>query len=904
MSRSLAFVVMLLLLEACATPTIPVRRGITTPHAIGVVCLGADGTPVALDDPTCVDDGMRALVSGLSSVGAAVPWERTWVDVDESTPGYTPLHMPDMPGAIAMDPLRGHGYVAIPVLGWIVRVDLAGLAGYRFSVVDWQDVGVSAHDLLVVQTPEPRLYMTEPATGTVWWLSLTNFAKTAGGKTLPPKAIAVGGTPSSLTWSSLSQRIYVGHLSSGFASVITPSFGSAHTVAQISLVAQCRNGLDDDGDGKIDSDDSGCDGPNDVLEGNPERGGLCGDLIDNDGDGQTDKGDPGCALPADPTPVLVDACRNGIDDDGDGLTDYAVAGGDPGCSSWGDNSEWSEQVRCTPGQIGCRLVAAGVLINPAANLCSDGFDNDGDGKTDSADADCSAAGNAVEGAPACANGIDDDGDGTTDLGDGDCYNRDSLAEISAATRLRTTVAATFDGRFVVVADRTRRAILIIDAQTDTLLQPVPGQESPYKRATRLDLRDGIPGLTLPDVPLSLAAGQIIETITTGDQSADKSKPVMAVGLAQVGVQFLQFYPTGDLSTVSVDIVQNASDVTPTLTAGRPLLLIPGAALDLPTTIPTRFAALGSSLSTDAAGNTVYYGLTPTTGYADQRAETWRFTREGLLPGAVGSHARLLGAHELHDPTADFCALGVLPGDILQVQVPAAATCQGGGTYNFAVTAVHADRLEFDVQSGALDVPVTFDNQLSYDPKARTPWTASLAACVADGGTWYKLRAGGWLVRGSRTGILSTRASVDGECAALSQADRDASRVQETVLQPGKSVADVPVCPYAGDTLDPAIWRITPFQSPAFSAILSPGCDSSTYDANGDRVINLVPSIRQAEWVYGVTSATLPRTTSAGANPVAMASGPRLNTLYVVDEGAGLLQFVRISDGVLLDTPLD
>ena len=54
----------------------------------------------------------------------------------------------------------------------------------------------------------------------------------------------------------------------------------------------------------------------------------------------------------------------------------------------------------------------------------------------------------------------------------------------------------------------------------------------------------------------------------------------------------------------------------------------------------------------------------------------------------------------------------------------------------------------------------------------------------------------------------------------------------------------------------------------------------------------------------MTAATSPRTTAAGANPVAMASAPFLNTMYVVDEGAGLLQFVQISDGLLLDTPLD
>ena len=900
MRTSLACLVALAFANACATPTVPVRRGTTTPHAIGVICLSTDGVPLALDDSNCVDDNIRAIVSGIDSVSAAFPVQRTWVDVDASTPGYTPLRMPGLPGALAIDSQKGYGYVAIPLLGWVVRIDLSSLVSWQFKVLDWQDVGVSPQDMLLVQTPEPRLYMADPAGGKVWWLALSNFAKTAGGGTILPKAIAIGGMPSSLAWSSISQRIYIGHLSAGFVSVLDPALGD---VTHIGLVAQCRNGLDDDGDGKTDGADSGCDSPEDTFEGNPELTGLCFNGKDDDGDGLTDSQDAGCATAADATPT--DACRNGIDDDGDGLTDYVVGGGgDPGCTGWGDNTEWSEQALCPLGQSGCKTVKGGVAIKPSVTLCSDGIDNDGDGKTDSADPDCSVPGNAVEGPAACANGIDDDGDGKTDLDDADCYNRNSLSEISVANALRTVVAATFDGRFVVIADRTRRALLVIDAQTGLLLQPVPGQTSPYVRASRLDLRDGIVGISLPDMPLSLAAAHLDDTITTGDQSATVHKPVMALGVAQSGVEFLQFFPTGDAQTVALDLIQTASDTTPTMSAARPLLLIGGAAMDLPTTVPTRFAAFGSSLSTDANGNTVYYGMAPSTDYADQHAETMRFTREGELPGGVGAHARLLSDGQLHDSAMDFCRVGVLPGDMLQIHIAPTAACQGGGTFDFAITAVHADRLDFDPKSGVLDVPVTTDNQLDFDVTAVKPWTAPLSQCVRDGAVSYMLRAGSWLVRGSHSGILSSRPSADGECVALEAFVAQGARVQETRLQPGKTIADAAGCPYAGETLDPAIWLTTPVIHPAFSAVLSPGCDSSRYDANGDRIVHLVPSIRDAQWVYGFTAGSLPRATAAGANPVAMASGPLLNTVYVVDEGAGLLQFVNIYDGVLLDTPLD
>jgi hypothetical protein len=55
---------------------------------------------------------------------------------------------------------------------------------------------------------------------------------------------------------------------------------------------------------------------------------------------------------------------------------------------------------------------------PLAELdCTDGFDGDGDGAADCADADCAEACDVDE---ACDNGADDDGDGATDCGDADC----------------------------------------------------------------------------------------------------------------------------------------------------------------------------------------------------------------------------------------------------------------------------------------------------------------------------------------------------------------------------------------------------------------------------------------------------------------------------------------------------
>ena len=891
-----------LVVAACATPTIPIRRGVTTPHAIGIVCLDGAGKPIALDDVNCIDDNIRALVSGNDSVAAAIPAARTWLDVDESTPGFTPLRMPGLPGAIAIDAVHGVGYIAIPIIGWIVRVDLAGLGAYQFRVKDWQDVGVSAQDLILVQTPEPRLYMADPAGGKVWSLAIANFARKVGGGPIPPRAIPIGGQPSSLAWSPRSERLYIGHVATGYISVLEPELG---TVEHIGLVAQCRNGLDDDGDGRTDRADSGCDGSDDAVEDAPEAdGSTCFNGRDDDGDGLTDKADGGCNW--NPPSTVIDACRNGRDDDGDGRTDFALGGGDPGCSGWGDTSEWSENAACTPGSSGCLEVAPGVHVAPMVHQCSDQVDNDRDGKTDAADADCAKGSGGSESARTCDNGADDDGDGGTDLADADCYNRAATGEVSQATALHTLVAATFAGRFVVIADRTRRALLVVDADKNVLLRPVPGQTAPFARAGYLDARDGIPGISLQDMPLSLAPAQVTDVVTRNGVAQFVRVPVMAVGLTQIGVQFLHFSPWGQEGAIGVDLLQAPLDVTPTLSAGRPLLLIPGVSLDLPTTVPTRFAAFGSGVTQDATGRVVYYGLLPGTNVAEQRTETWRFTREGLLPGAQGDHARLPSAGLLHDPAQNFCATGVLKGDMLQLKLPATPACQGGGTFDFPLTAVHAEKVEFDALNGVRDADaiVTYANQLTFDAAARHVFTGVLTDCVAAADIAYTVRAQGWLARGGRSGLLSTRAARDGECLAIPDEWLAGSRVQEPTLQPGRTAADVTICPGAAEPLDPKVWQVRPYVHPMFSGSLSPGCDSSTFDANGDRIAKLIPSIRDAEWVYGVGAGTAPRTTRAGSSPVAMASGPGLDTLFVVDEGAGLLQFVRVSDGVLLDTPLD
>ncbi len=129
---------------------------------------------------------------------------------------------------------------------------------------------------------------------------------------------------------------------------------------------QCDDGIDNDGDGKIDfPNDPGCTDQNDDNEtDDPVDLPQCNDGVDNDGDGKADfPNDPGCTDKNDDNetddPVDLPQCNDGVDNDGDGKADFP---NDPGCTDKNDDDETDDPVELPQ--------------------CDDGVDNDGDGKAD------------------------------------------------------------------------------------------------------------------------------------------------------------------------------------------------------------------------------------------------------------------------------------------------------------------------------------------------------------------------------------------------------------------------------------------------------------------------------------------------------------------------------------------
>ncbi|MGH7288144.1 MAG: choice-of-anchor Q domain-containing protein, partial [Myxococcota bacterium] len=69
---------------------------------------------------------------------------------------------------------------------------------------------------------------------------------------------------------------------------------------------------------------------------------ACGNGVDEDGDGRIDFGsDPGCESASDPSELSIRQCDNGRDDDNDGTVDWRGDGtGDPHCANLSDKSEF------------------------------------------------------------------------------------------------------------------------------------------------------------------------------------------------------------------------------------------------------------------------------------------------------------------------------------------------------------------------------------------------------------------------------------------------------------------------------------------------------------------------------------------------------------------------------------
>lgn len=158
----------------------------------------------------------------------------------------------------------------------------------------------------------------------------------------------------------------------------------------------CSDGIDNDGDGKVDCADGDCVNAANCVTPSTETN--CSDGVDNDKDGKVDCADGDCSNSPSCVPAKETNCSDGIDNDKDGNKDCA----DSDC-----------------------IGATNCSVPSKETSCADGIDNDKDGAADCADVDCDGlkgpgGGLCEQVEDACADGYDNDGDGRIDCADADC----------------------------------------------------------------------------------------------------------------------------------------------------------------------------------------------------------------------------------------------------------------------------------------------------------------------------------------------------------------------------------------------------------------------------------------------------------------------------------------------------
>lgn len=870
--RAIGLLMVALAGASCTNTTAPVMDGMVGARAAAILCL--DNGKLTAGASCGTDTKVRALVGGGSrgTLGLALPAVPSWADQDPAVPGVSPLRIAGLPIALATDHANQKAYVATVDGGQrrIVQVELGKLAANRIVAGPSAELSFVPSDLAIIERGGASwLVVADPAGGTLQLLAVSGFSASPQWTTWQ-----VGGSPGALLSVPSRKHLWVGHLQQGYVSTLDSETGTP-VGAAVPIDLACRDGLDGDGDGLVDRLDPGCDGPLDDDERNAELASACTNGVDDDGDGATDSADPGClAAPLLGGFSVADGCRDGLDNDGDGKADFPA---DPGCADASDGSEASD----APG-------------------CANGLDDDGDGQTDASDLQCSqglvrewlvdatAASLPGPASAACDNGVDDDGDGTIDLQDSDCARRTDSAEAGPDSAPAVRLAITSDDQWIAVAHQGRREVLFIDAGKRQLLRPVVGKSTPFQRTSRLDAHDNVLGLAFGGRPAALTA------VTYA------GKPAIAIATAPGGLVIAELDGT-DPAAPSIRLVAGA---TTTASISKPVLWVAGSAVDIGSTIPVRYASLGPLRTETTPGGIRAYGILTTKDTFEHRAEQWRLTYQGLLPGGERTTGRWVSPGILHDAGADFCQIGVVPGDL--VILPATPGCTGGSAKSVRVPVleVFGDTLRLDSAAAVEDLVLTKANQASVDLAEGASLAAAMTlpppSCFADGAVPYQLRSAQWLLTGSRTGLLSHRNARDGRCADLSPELVQAARLKEATLRKVGGVVQRPsACPYAGTALDEA-FEPTPLDTPVFAGLqMRPGCANKA--VGGSPVVQVLPSLRESAWTWNLAPGFTPRITNVGAAPTALLGGPKLSRVLAADAGQGSIIVVEIATGTILST---
>ncbi len=288
------------------------------------------------------------------------------VDLDPSTPGPNHLRVGRLPVDVGVSPDGTAAYT----LNQLDR---------DVSIIDLRGPEVLAERYRVDETPVAMA--VDPTAGTVVVASGSPSMLTAfGGATecgsggeydcdvvpsdAEPVSLELPGTVSDLEFIPQGDEAWVVYRDLQYASVVsfaptpegfdTPCLNGVDEkpciTANVSLTYDCSDGLDNDGDGRVDQGDPQCFGPRGAeseLGNGRQAVDVCANGLDDDGDGLFDRDDPECMAAsgmAEDVPTFAEpplsACSDETDNDGDGDVDYPA---DAAC--YGPSGRTEEAVR-------------------------------------------------------------------------------------------------------------------------------------------------------------------------------------------------------------------------------------------------------------------------------------------------------------------------------------------------------------------------------------------------------------------------------------------------------------------------------------------------------------------------------------------------------------------------------
>lgn len=816
------------------------------------------------------------------------------VDLEPSVPGPNHIEVGRLPVDVAASPDGFAAYTLNQLDRDVSIVDLLNLSVHpqRYSVdeipIALQVEPVSGEVVVAAGSPS-RLYSFEPAG------VCGDSDDCPAPNDIVPRFVELPGTVSDFVFHPQGDEAWIVYRDLDYATTV--SFGATPegfdtaclngvdvkpcVTANIPLTFGCADGLDNDGDGLVDQQDSRCFGPSgaeSALGLSRAPRGACSNGIDDDEDGLVDREDPECIDPAGAEDELapydevpLTPCNDGVDNDGDGLVDFPE---DPDC--YGPLGRTERRVEAN-GFDSVGVDTHGVFFYITDRVGEQVLVVDGRLKQlidapvsqipSSAPVDAEL-GIDVTPSPLDIQGVIDRRITWQDPNDSSHvvvrYDYGAWTSSNAGVLQYVDTAVTFcefTGEVVATEDfwRGRES----DAESDCLELPAFPLADATSRVVAAD----------PTLPEACLTEQFIECATCleGDEESCEACDAFAstqfdlcqraygsetatlyvnprFGLRDVGGDDGRLLSKGTCEQPEelIETMQGYADANPggpqDLTCDSPLMpqpispaiLDPDSDADIDDLLRADLLELRTLQFDTEASLEPLVGIRP----ADQRilTEALMVTYEGVIPGTSRNDG-VFDAEPLDDGTIWFdvgfspCARGVQPGDRLLV-TSAADGCDIGDQPEYEIMEVTASEVRIAPIAGFNDDVPTRE-------------------CYATAASYEVRVSGEWTVVGDSSGFLSPLRAAHGQCVQRFAADELGSRVRTDALFDG---------PYYSLYLYPGLdpMEVQPIRGTAFTFQSSSGFESATFptcSSLGQQcAAGLFPA--QIVWVPGLPNGTL------------------------------------------------